>query len=407
MKRAFILILTTLLLIIPSVCALDYIKSVNEIPIKQGYEIILNYPVLENQIYAQFINDTTHKFTDVVINDYYEMPDGTIKIKTNYVEADRIIFYYADTFSDWSLRAMDSNCDFLDLQHPSAPDCIYERGYPVSMENVRFYEDSGEIHMDLKNVGKNPVDIAGYRFYLNWGGTITRSIGDFDKGEKIILNPGDTYHYLWGEWRYKDNCNQNFFIGLVDSNGANNAIAIFNRKLECLEYKPTCGDLVCSKYEKFMNCSKDCDNPINLNATEGKPNGIYFDYSYLGDNCIYQVSNPSGEIFTSKESLDNYNGKNLTDTNVRYNNQITNLIKEMFSSYISGNYSISVICYEKGFQISKQSNTLFICADCLINGECISKNSLKDNYYCTKDGVTEKVGFFKKLYLQIKLFFTK
>jgi len=406
MEKIYFLVLASLLLIVPSVCALDYIKSVSEIPIKQGYEIILNYPVPENEIFAKFINDNTHNFSDVEIKDYYKMPDGTIKIKTNYIEADRIIFYYADTFDDWSLRAMDSICDSIDLQHPNASDCIYERGYPVSMENVRLYEDSEKIHMDLKNVGKDPVNIAGYRFYYEWGSTISSSLGAFDKGEVIILNPEETYHYEFDAGRYKDKCGQDFFIGLIDTKGSN-AIAIFNRKLECLEYQPTCGDLICSKYEEFMNCSKDCDNPINLNATEGKQNGIYFDYSYIGDNCIYQISNPTGELFTSKESLDNYNGKNLTDTNVRYYNQVTKPIKEMFSSDISGDYKLNLFCYEKGIEVSRQSNSVFICTDCLVNGECISKNTLKGDYYCTKDGVTEKVGFFKKIFLKIKLFFTK
>jgi hypothetical protein len=195
MKKICFIILACMLLTVPSVFALDYIKSVREIPIEQGYEVILNYPVDEDEIHAKFIDDDTSEFTDVIIKNYYEMPDGTIKIKTNYIDADRIIFYYADTFDDWSLAAMDSVCDSFDLQNPNAPDCIYERGYPVSMENVRLYENSEKIHIDLKNVGKNSVNIASYLFYYDWGSTISGTLGDLDEGERIMLKPGDTYHY--------------------------------------------------------------------------------------------------------------------------------------------------------------------------------------------------------------------
>lgn len=371
-QKKFILIFLLLLLLLSSaVFAIDYIKSIREIPIKKGYEVILNYDVEREDINAVFIDDDTNERFDVDISDYFKLPDGTTKIKTNYVDADRIIFYYADTFDDWDFTRNDGICDWSDLQSKDSPDCIWERGNPIAIENVRLYKDSQKIYFNLKNVGKNKIDIADYSLFLDWGSSVTSNIASSNllKDQKSILNPKEHYIYKLHDSRYVDKCNSPFFIGLISllkEGEGKSATAIHNRDLECLEYQPTCGDTICSKYEESLNCEQDCEKPINLVINDGKANGIYFDYSYFGDNCIYQIFSPTSELYSSKESLNNYKGRNLKDPNVRYNNQITNPISNIFSSFISGDYKLELICYKDGLEVSRQSQTKFICSDCLI-----------------------------------------
>lgn len=432
-KNIFLFII--LILAINSVMAIDYIKSVEKIPFDRGYEIILGYDVNKEDINGIFINDDTNKIDNLVIKKYYPMPDGTTKIETNYIaNADRIIFYYADTFADWNLAAMDSICDYSDLQTINAPDCVNERGNPISMENVRLYKDSKVLHVDLKNTGNKEIDIAPYNFYFNWGSFITGTIGDLDEGEKIILKPNEIYHYTI---RYPDGyskCGENLFIGLIKFKG-DGAVAIHNRDLECLNHQPNCGDFVCSKYEELLNCDIDCKNPINLKINDGNLNGISFDYSYTGDSCIYEILNPNGELFTLKDSLKNYKNKNFIDTNIRYQNQNSEKITSMFTTLISGEYNFNLICYDKGVEISKQNSEIFICTGCEIEGECIrrdsvfkkyycdnnaksnkcegcfiekncvQKNTLNDNLYCNSEGNIEELGLFNKIIMNIKLFF--
>jgi len=136
--RQTLFVLTILFLAYPiqTVSSLDYIKSVREMPIKQGYEIILNYDVDKKDIRAVFIDDETNIRTHAEIKEYYKMPDGTVKVKTDYVDANRIAFHYADTYDDWNLRGINAFCDAFELQEMNTPDCLNERGYPLSFRNV-------------------------------------------------------------------------------------------------------------------------------------------------------------------------------------------------------------------------------------------------------------------------------
>ena len=124
--------------------------------------------------------------------------------------------------------------------------------------------------------------------------------------------------------------------------------------------------------------------------------GITFDYSYAGQSCQYTITAPDES--KREVELENTQGSHLIDTAVRYTDKKTLDIESMFNNPISGMYDITLHCY--GQQNYEQSASVHICADCIIQGECVAPGTFKGNTFCSLQKKVEHPGFFQRLWIR-------